>query len=205
MNRHEHEPTADYWPSYASEVVYAPSVPLADRKEPPYGQRGRRRFRERWGDRALLVEDLRCWRPYDRTELLGSVSEACNQVWKTAQPLAGLLDLAEISHRLEQERWACCQLLAQLDRLLRERYKTDAAEKVLIDQFTERLADLEGWAEEHRKLYEEHGANPTSVSRSAAEALVTAEALANDRPSRDTAEVVGELRRLLRVQPEGEV
>lgn len=205
MSRRANEPTADHWPSRISDVIYAPSVPLGERTDLPRSYKAGLRYREKWGDRVFLFVDLRVVYENDPKKLMDEVSAACFQVWTTARPLGGLLDLGEISARLEQERWACCQLIRQLSSLIGEPFRTEAAEKVLVSQITERLAELKGWAEENHRLYEEHGADPASVSRSVAGALTTAEALAGERPSRDTTEYIGELRRLLRGHADSEV
>lgn len=187
------------WAPRTGDATYAPNVPYAERVDPPgvYQKRARRRFRERWGDRVLMDVDV-FYQLDDRKQLVQyAVLDACRAVWDTARPLAGLLDLEEISHRLDRERWTCLQLARQLNQLGREPYTTNAAEQVLVDQLTQRLAELAEWAEQHRRLYAEHGTNPASLPDAVGRALAVAESLADDRPARDTAEMVGELRRLL--------
>lgn len=196
-------PTADSfdWEHPAGDVVYAPSVPMRERTPAPYGKRALARFRDRWGDRVLFRDEVvyrlageRHGRPryvYEEVEI------ACRVVWGSARPLAGVLDLREVVLRLDRERWACLQLGRQLTQVKRKLYTTEAAEKVLVEQLEQRLSDLSQWAEQNRRLYAEYGADPASLPDAVAHALAVAQAQEDERPARDTAVSVRELRRLL--------
>ncbi|MEU8893937.1 hypothetical protein [Streptomyces sp. NPDC048442] len=178
-----------------SGVVYAPDVPLAERR--PFNrearlplssgysgyQRACRRFRKRWQGRALLLDDARVVTPRDIS--VWRVQESCGQVWEAGRSLAGVLDLGELEYRLSDELWMCAQLAHEAAKLFRETYDTSAARKVLEDQIAERQRRLAMLRDEYTALYAEGGADPAAVSDTVREALLRAQSLGEHRPIDD--------------------
>lgn len=189
------------WHGTGDQVIYPPEVPYDERVELPFRKRARVRVMERFGDRIMFKHEAMIYLKGNKTAY-DAVEAKCWAVWNSAHSLNGLLDLDEVSHRLDREHWTCLQLARQVRELRLLPYTTEAAEKVLSDQFDERLAELDAWAQENGRLYAEHGADPASLPEAVGRALAVADALLDDRPARDTAELVGELRHLLNTRTE---
>ncbi|GAA0439281.1 hypothetical protein GCM10010357_70890 [Streptomyces luteireticuli] len=190
--------------NYAMEVrasaVYAPTVPIAERTyQSHWGKRRTRRHTSQWPGKILLHSELVYL--VDNALAIDCLANACAAAWRSAEPLAGVLDLTEIDRQLDSEQWLCAQLMSELHQLVKLPYDTKAAQSVLVAQFTQRITEIEALAEENRRLYQEAGADPLGVPDAVRTALLHAQALADEHPSRDTAAHISELRRLVRENP----
>ncbi|MFF4756871.1 hypothetical protein ACWD5R_44735 [Streptomyces sp. NPDC002514] len=81
--------------------------------------------------------------PTSGTGRIDDIRHWCEEVWRAAKPLAGVVDLGELEYRLSDELWTCAQLIHQMVTLREVRYDTSAARKVLADQITGRRRQLE--------------------------------------------------------------
>ncbi|KFG71339.1 hypothetical protein [Streptomyces mutabilis] len=161
------------------EVVYAPEVPLSERQEfhvegvLPYELR-KRRFRRRWGGRAVLLADLGSL----GAEHIEKAQHTCGEAWRAAKSLAGVVDLVELDHRLSEELWTLAQLELKVWLMVREgvrrNYETHAARKVIDDQITARQQQLEELRDELKAFYDEGGADLTAVSDAVRDVLMQA-------------------------------
>lgn len=173
------------WDSYDAyrRVVYAPDVPLEERRDPELGllpwKTTLTRFRKRWGNRAVLLADL------PNEYLVQGVRDVCKEVWWAAKPLAGVVDLNDLEHRLSDELWTCAQLVIELTKVMREAPEGSPARKVILDQITSRKHQLIQLRDEYKALYAENGADPATVTDAVREALLRAQVLDDDRPIAD--------------------
>jgi hypothetical protein len=166
------------------QAVFAPDVPLEERREPEPGllpqEMTLRRFTRRWEGRAVLLSDLA--HAYEVREVRG----ACKKVWAAAKPLASVVDLHDLEYRLNDELWTCVQLAVQLAKVSRETPVGSPAGQVILDQITDRKDQLDQLRAEYEALSAESGADPATVTDAVREALLHAQALNDRRPITDT-------------------
>ncbi|MDH6710918.1 hypothetical protein P3T27_007669 [Kitasatospora sp. MAA19] len=203
-------PTAYTWSGSCPVVVYAPDVPRERRARERHGiLRGWRPKSTvgRLGDQALYTKDL----AVTRARLLGQRPDpkdgrgyefpdfwyACCAVWKSAQPVAGIVDLAEVDHLLAEELWTGAQLIAQLKMLDEQPYNTVTAISRLLDQLDSRRADLAALAEQNTRLYEASGSDPSTAPEVVRRALEHAESLNAHRPVQDLSLLTASLREVV--------
>lgn len=140
------------------QVVFAPDVPLEERREPRPGLLPwwvtLRRFKERWEGRAVLLAELA------DVHHVREVRKACREVWWAAKPLAGVVDLHQLEDQLNDELWTCTQLVIQLARVSREVPNESPARKLILDQIADRKGQLHQLRDEYETLYTEAGADP---------------------------------------------
>ncbi|MFD8609533.1 hypothetical protein [Streptomyces sp. NPDC059631] len=174
-----------------SGVVYAPQVPLRERRHfvpdgglSPYTLRYRR-FRNRWGGRAILHDDL----GNSGTQRIKEVQRACEGVWRAARQFADMVDLIELEHRLSEELWICAQLQREIRKMMMAGveggFATRAAEETIEGQIVERQQHLNQLKEEYEALYYEVGADPAVMTDAIGEALTRAQAFGDARPIHD--------------------
>ncbi|MFD5610568.1 hypothetical protein [Kitasatospora sp. NPDC127060] len=179
-------------------VVYAPGVPSERRAREksgrPLGWHAVNRV-DRLGEQALYVWKLDLRRDFfpgqlplpmaARDRLVHVFWNACRAVWASAQPVAGIVDLAEVDRLLASELWTAAQFVVQLQVLKDLPYNTSEAIERLLVQLDSRRVDLEALAEQNARLYEESGSDPSTMPEVVRRALAHAEALHAHRPVQD--------------------
>ncbi|GAB2717806.1 hypothetical protein [Kitasatospora kifunensis] len=198
---------ADY---YEPVLIYASDVPAGKRvvlsglwELQGFGARRLRRIHSKFGDQVVVTRTINFKRSetyYDPQYRAGEFSrlwQACGRVWRSAQRVAGVVDLGEIDRRLAAELWDASSLLVQCLVLRGEEYDTGRAQEQILDQFQSRLVDLEALATQNSRLYQEAGSDSAALPDVVRRALERAEELDEHRPVRELTVLTQNLRDLV--------
>ncbi|MFJ1757272.1 hypothetical protein [Kitasatospora sp. NPDC088134] len=201
------------------DVLYAPDVRPEERvprleETPGWTEQGRWRRRraaiDALGERAIrTIDDIPKYHglrvhgldtttdfPED-VPALQHVWRRCQQVWRSAQAVSGVVDLQDVDHVLAGELWVCTSLIKDLFELSCAPYETGKAQQELYGKLVERLQDLERLQRENEDLYRAAGSNSTTLPEVVRKALARAEVVGEYRPAHELSEVTGEMRELV--------